>query len=86
MINKKDNPVEWPVMLMELDEVKEHIESLIDQMNNEGSIDEEDFRIQLFHSITHLNRLWNSRNHSGEIDQELHNELSKTPTDFSPIG
>ena len=53
---------------------------------NEGSIDEEDFQIQVFHAISHLNRLWNGRNHSGEIDYELHVELSNTPPDFRPLG
>ena len=73
-------------MLMELDEAKEHIETLKEQLHRDGSIEEEDFKIQLFHTISHLNRLWNGRNHSGEINQELHSELSKTPTDFRPVG
>ncbi|AJQ94732.1 hypothetical protein [Gynuella sunshinyii] len=86
MINKKDNPVEWYVRLMELEEIKEHIESLVTQMSKDDAIDEEDFRVQLFHAMTHLNRLWNSRHYSGEINQELHDEFSKTPGDFQAIG
>ena len=86
MINGKENPVEWPVMLMELEEVKEHLDSLVDQMHAADMIDEEDFRVQIFHAISHLNRLWNARCYVGEIDQELHDDFSKTPIDFKPIG
>ncbi|WP_444888826.1 hypothetical protein [Microbulbifer sp. JMSA008] len=86
MINAKDNPVEWPLMLMELGEIKEQIEPLANQMKNDGLIDDEDFKVQIFHTISHLNRLWNGRNQVGEIGQDLHSELSKTPADFIPLG
>ena len=65
---------------MEFDETKEHLGELISQVGKDGVIDEEDLRVQIFHIITHLNRIWNSKEHVGEIMD------SKFPKTFSPIG
>lgn len=86
MINSEDNPAEWALMMLELEEVKDHIASLASQMGSNGSIDEEDFKVQVFHLVSHLNRLWNGREHIGELDQKRFNELSNTPPDFIPMG
>jgi len=62
MINNKDNPVEWALMLYELSDAGEHMENLLKQMKQDGKIDEENFKIQLDHIYSHLNNAWTSRN------------------------
>lgn len=86
LINPKDNPIEWAQLGYELEEVKEHIESLILDLDPVHGLDETEFRVQIFHAITHLNRIYNSRNHSGEVSTEKFTEFSKIPGDFSATG
>jgi len=86
LINPNDNPVEWAMLGYELDDVREHITSLLAGLDAKTGIDEGDFRIQIFHVMTHLNRIYNSRNHIGKIDDDLFSEFSKFPSDFSAIG
>ncbi len=86
MITEQENPMEWALLSKELDESKEHLESLIAQLHKDGSIDENDFKVQLFHVITHLNRIWNSRAHVGEINDKDFANYSNIPKEFSPIG
>lgn len=86
MINIKDNPVEWAQLGYELDDVRDHINALSLNLNREGEIDEEEFMIQIFHAMTHLNRIWNSRNHIGELSDRDFERYSCVPTDFEPIG
>ena len=40
MINIKTNPIEWSSLMYELEDAKEHLESLIIEMSKNGSIDE----------------------------------------------
>ena len=86
MISENDNPVEWALLLYDLDEAKEHLESLIDQMNKGGKIDEEDYAVQLGHVFAHLNRDWNARNLEGEIPEGEHEKFSRFPDDLDPVG
>ena len=85
MIENEQNPVEWSQLLYELEDAKEHIDNLANQMNKEGRIDEVDFKIQLGHIYSHLNRAWNSRNRKEEFTDEAFENESKFPTDLSPI-
>ena len=86
MINQTDNPVQWALLLYELDDAKEHLESLIGQMAKEGTIDEEDYAVQLGHLFAHLNRNWNARNLGRELTREEHERYSRFPNDLEPIG
>ena len=56
MINRKDNPVSWSLLLMGLDEAREHLENLINEMNEAGAVDDSHFSINLGHVYAHLNR------------------------------
>ena len=82
MINQKDNPIEWSLLLYELDDCKEHLKTLIEKMNNYGHIDDSEFQIDIGHIYSHINRSWNSRNRVGE---ENFNLESKFPNDIKPI-
>ena len=72
--------------MYELDDLKEHLESLIDQMNNSGEIEAEDYQTQIGHLYAHLNRAWNSRNDITDIDDKNFEKLSEFPKDISTCG
>jgi hypothetical protein len=65
MITKKDNYAEWALLLYELEDAKEHLETLMQEMADDPEFDEVDYRIGLGHIYTHLNRAWNARNRLG---------------------
>ncbi|KAI9130823.1 hypothetical protein [Acaryochloris sp. CCMEE 5410] len=82
MINATDSPINWALLLYELDDAKEHIESLMSQMAEQGQIDEIDFKIQIAHVYAHLNRSWNTRNLADDTAEE---RSSAFPNDLEPI-
>ena len=87
MINQSDNPVPWALLLYEIDEVRQHLDSLAKQMASAGRIDNDDFRVQIGHAYAHLNRIWHRRNEkSEEITGEQWDAFSKFPTDINPVG
>lgn len=86
MINNKENPVAWALLLTELDEAREHIEELTNKMNKEGSIEESEYSVYLGHIYAHLNRAWHSRNQDGEITEEQWPVYSRFPKDVNPVG
>ncbi len=86
MITNESEPVSWALLLYELDDAHEHLEKLINEMGQRGSIDEEDYRIQVGHVYSHLNRAWNGRSHTVEWSETDRQLLSKFPTDLEPVG
>ncbi len=87
MINEKENPVAWAMLLTELDEAREHLEALINQMSKSGTIDEEsEFPVYLGHVYAHLNRVWHSRNQDEPISEEQWPLYSQFPKDIKPVG
>lgn len=82
MINATDSPINWALLLYELVDAKEHIESLTSQMAEHGQIDKVDFKIQIAHVYAHMNRSWNTRNLTDDIDEERSSEF---PNDLEPI-
>ncbi len=87
MLNNAEHPVAWAMLLYELSDAHEHFGKLIDQMTAKGAIDEEDFRIQLAHVYSHLNRAWHGRSDT-ELDQvpdELRALRSMFPVDMKPV-
>ena len=86
MINENESPVEWAMLLTELDDAKEHLESLIKSMTGAGIVDESEFSVQLGHVFAHLNRAWNSRDLKGQIGEEQWAIFSTFPKDLDPVG
>ena len=86
MINGKENPVEWAQMGYELDEVIEHLQKISSQFTPQSKIDESEFGVDIGHIYAHLNRIWNSRNHKGDIHQEQFEKFSKFPDDVDLVG
>jgi hypothetical protein len=86
MINANENPVAWPLLLMQLDDAREHLEDLIQKMNEAGAIEESEFAVDLGHIYAHLNRVWHSRNLSSEITEEQWPKFNQFPNDLTPVG
>ena len=82
MNNRKDNPVEWALLLYQLDDAREHLESLINDMADDEEFCEIDYDIYLGHIFEHLNRAWNGRAQSAEQMDKFYEENSKLPTDI----
>jgi hypothetical protein len=86
MINSKDNPVAWALLVQEIADAQEHLQSLAEQMSRDGQIEDQDFAVQVGHAYAHLNRAWNARNHAGEDMSEEWDVFSCFPTDIKPVG
>ena len=86
MINSKDNQVEWASLMYELEDAREHLESLVNQMPEKGIIDEVDYSVDLGHVFAHLNRAWNTRHLKQQIPKEQWAEYSGFPNDLEPVG
>ena len=86
MINGKENPVEWALLSYEIEELIEHLQEISNSITPESEIDEEDFRVDISHVYAHINRIWNQRNHIGEVSEQQFDEYSKFPNDIKPIG
>ncbi len=85
MINEKEHPVEWAMLLTELDDAREHLESLLKEMDS-GSIDQTNFAVDIGHVFAHLNRAWNSRSLQGHIPEDEWEKYSQFPSDLAPVG
>ncbi len=86
MINKSEHPVAWSTFLYELDDAREHLEQLIQDLGTKESYSEGELRVDLGHVFAHLNRAWNARNISSDITTEQWSTLSHFPTDMNPVG
>ncbi len=86
MISKEEAPVEWAMLIYELSDAREHLERMMDAMNSDPEYDESNFRAELGHIFSHLNRAWHRRNVIGELEGRAWDEARKFPTDLEPIG
>lgn len=88
MLTNAEHPVAWALLVSELEDAREHLETLIQRMSADGTIDEADFRVQLGHVFAHLNRAWHSRHDPdlAEMPAELDAQRSRFPEDLKPSG
>jgi hypothetical protein len=86
MINQKEHFVAWALLITELDDAKEHLESLTKKMVQDGVIDDTEFAVDLGHVYAHLNRVWHSRSQESEITEEQWPIFSQFPKDLKPVG
>lgn len=87
MINAKDNPVAWALLVQGIADAKEHLDELAKQMIADEQIDDEDFAVQIGHAYAHINRAWNGRNEQSEhVTDQQWEAFSKFPTDLEPLG
>jgi hypothetical protein len=85
MINNKEQPVGWAMLMYELEDAQEHLSDLVGRLSHKGSIDETDFKIQLGHIYSHLNRAWNGRNNEEAVFDEQWRTQSRFPSDLEPV-
>ena len=88
MLTKADHPTGCAMLLYELADAHEHLGKLVAQMNGDGAIDEEDYRVQLGHVFAHLNRAWHGRDDVKLADiseDEFVKQQSEYPIDLKPV-
>jgi len=85
-MDQKSSPVDWARFLCELEDARDHLGNLIEQIAKAGEFEEEDFGIQFGHIYSHLNRAWHSRGYVGEVTKELWVQNSQYPCDLKPLG
>ncbi|GAB3637024.1 hypothetical protein GCM10027422_26140 [Hymenobacter arcticus] len=85
MLNEKTQPVAWYLLMCELTDAQDGIQSLLNEMAEDKAFSETAFGIHMAHIYGHLNQAWNGRNATDQ--QHEHNDLldewSKFPTDSS---
>lgn len=84
MISKEENPVEWAAFLYELEDAKEHLESLIKDIQTDPEYDENVLRIDLGHVYSHLNRAWQRQKLARDFSDEEWTAASQFPNDLPP--
>ena len=85
MISMKQAPVAWAMLMYDLDDAKEDLESLLTQMQNDPEFDEECFRVRLGHVYWHLNRAWNRRTVADDLLENNDANAGRFPDDLEPI-
>jgi len=55
-INRNDNPVQWALLIEELNEAHEHLGRLISEMTADTRYDEPHLRVDMGHIVAQLNR------------------------------
>ena len=83
MITKGSNYAEWALLGIELDDAREHLEKLTREMTANPNFGETEFRIQLEHIYSHLNRAWNGRDAAKWTDEQ-YRAFSSFPSDIQP--
>ena len=86
MIDHKQFPVAWALLVSELEEAHEHLGELIGQLGAEGALDDSEYAVHLGHVFAHLNRAWHSRNLTTQITSEQWPTFSQFPKDVAPLG
>jgi hypothetical protein len=85
MISMKDAPIAWAMLMYDLDDAKEDLESLLAEMRNDSAgVDEEYFRIRLSHIYWHLNRAWNRRYVPDDLVEIEDANAGQFPDDLDP--
>lgn len=78
--------LELALLRYELDEVTEHLQNPSKLVLPNSGLHEEEFEVYMGHIYAHLNRIWNSRNHVGEIDNKLWEKFTRFPLDIKLCG
>lgn len=88
MLNQAEHYVAWALLAHELDEARDHLESLVTEMASAGRIEEGEFQVQLGHVFAHLNRAWHSRNDPNfdQLSQDEYVKRGQFPRDLEPCG
>ena len=83
MIDREKDVVEWALLGRGLHEAREHLDSLIRDMES-PEFDEVSFGCQLSHIYAHLNQAWNGRAKTGQWAEADYNTFRQYPCDLRP--
>jgi hypothetical protein len=81
----KQAPVAWAMLMYDLDDAREHLDSLMAQMQHDPEFDETCFRVLLGHIYWHLNRAWNRRDVVDDQLEDSDRDAGRFPDDIEPI-
>ena len=84
MIKKDTAPVGWAMLMFELTDAQEHLAKLVENLDNDPGYDEGDFRVELGHVYSHLNRAWHRRNTSEDLQEDEWDAAGQFPKDLEP--
>ncbi len=86
MIDRNDNPVQWALLIEELNEAHEHLGKLISEMTTDAHYDESRLPVDMGHIVAHLNRAWARRNCTRDLTDEEWDAFREYPQDLRPIA
>ena len=86
MINRKDDPVAWAMLLSDLEDAHEHLGELIKDLSAESDYGEPELRIDLGHVYAHLNRAWRRRLMSNDFTDSEWEAAGGFPHDIEPVA
>jgi hypothetical protein len=86
MINANENYVAWTLLIDQLDEAREHLEKLTNELHSAGRMDESELAVHLGHVYAHLNRAWHARDRPEGIKDDEWSHASQFPRDLEPVG
>ncbi|WP_440976359.1 hypothetical protein [Pseudoxanthomonas winnipegensis] len=86
MIDRKNHPVGWAMLLHELEDAREHLQALIEEMEADADYDEHSLRVDLGHIYAHLNRAWRRRYVKEDFAEEDWDRARAFPDDLEPIA
>lgn len=84
MIDKTTDPVALAMLMYELEDAQDGLNSLFQEIAEDTEFGEEAFRVHMAHIYSHLNRAWNGRNAaaSQHDDEALRDKWAEFPTDL----
>jgi hypothetical protein len=85
MITKENAPVGWTLLMSELEDAKEHLSTLIEDMRQDPEYDDANLRIDLGHIFSHLNRAWHRRDFREDLSDAEWEKASQFPADIEPL-
>lgn len=86
MINQKDHPLAWCMLMDDLEDAHEHLGNLIKDITAGPDYGEPELRIDLGHVYAHLNRAWRRRTMTEDFDDGEWETAGAFPEDLDPIA
>jgi hypothetical protein len=86
VINPKEHPVGWALLVSEFTDAHEHLGQLISDLQSDSEYDEANLRIDLGHVLAHLNRAWARRNVVDDLTESEWEGAREFPADLQPIA
>ena len=86
MINRRDHPVGWALLLYELSDAHEHLGKLLQTMEADSEYSEPELRGELGHVLAHLHRAWHRRDFAEDITEAQWQQFRGAPNDLEPLA